>query len=134
MWLDELLKWQRCLLPAKVVEAARTNKQFLWRTNCSKSKEYRDEVVYVTDLPNKQDYSPFEEHFDTMKSMPSSSVVSFHNLSRTSTLVVPKPLPYKNYATIRDFTRTAPLQQQQALWKLVALEAQRLMRQGAYCT
>ena len=133
LWENQLSEWaHKSAGPASIIAAAKTNRQFLWRTNkcevlASKSKLFMDEIVYVNNLPKQQDYSQFEEHFNDASS---KLVVSFANLSGTSILVVPTPMPGKNFATISDFTREASLLQKQALWKQVAFEVHRLVQKG----
>jgi len=63
----------------------------------------------------KQDYSSFQEHFGKSRD---NQAVSFLGFSG-STLIspVPKGTDYKN---ISQFTKNAPEEQQQALWKEVA--------------
>ena len=68
------------------------------------------------DLDVRADSRDFQAHFN-----PGADVVSFDNLGRDALLVVPCPVSdTANYSHIGAFHRTAPEQQQHALWQTVA--------------
>ena len=65
---------------------------------------------------SNQDYSSFQDHI-TENTDP--HVLSFLNYSEDAILIVPTPLPGKDYKNISKFTENAPIEQQQKLWKEV---------------
>jgi hypothetical protein len=53
---------------------------------------------------------------------------SFLNKSGNALLVIPLPVPGKNYGTIKDFIDNAPGIQQSEFWKLVAQEVKSVLK------
>lgn len=76
------------------------------------------EFVVLNDawLDRQANPRPFIEYIADVK----KSVVSFPSLGKDAHLVVPSNLsPEANYCHLASFTRTAPLSQQQELWRMV---------------
>ncbi|WP_223788195.1 DUF6940 family protein [Marinicella meishanensis] len=76
------------------------------------------EFVVLADrwLERQANPRPFQAYISDA----TKSVVAFPSLGKDAHLVVPSNLdPSANYCHLASFTRTAPLDQQQALWQLV---------------
>lgn len=72
------------------------------------------------------DKATFADYFDT-KTAP-DGIVSFVNLGGDALLVVPSPYSRDaDYSDLPAFFRNAPLEQQRALWRVVASQAKRLL-------
>lgn len=74
----------------------------------------------LVNYPRLQEVSPNPNPFQRYFANADSSVVTFDNLGRDATLVAPCPLAEPSaYTQIANFSRTAPLSQQIALWQAV---------------
>lgn len=88
--------------------------------------EYKQLFRTNTKLPFAQNKKDFQEQINKSQN---KYVVSFINLSKDTILVVPMPIPGKNYATLRDFIDNAPEIQQKYFWRKVAELATELMNE-----
>lgn len=71
------------------------------------------------------DVNAFRYYFST-----NEPIVNFGNLGGDALLVVPVPISeHNNYAHIAGFVRNVPLEQKRALWKTVAKEYEKKLRQ-----
>ena len=121
-WRFKLTRWENGFTfsyPSRL-----KNTRFMYETSfCDAGayNAYREEFIPSPDLQSirRQDYSPFATHL-TNNSDP--NVTSFLNLSGDTLLVIPVPVPGKNYTTIKDFTDNAPRPQQVAFWQRAAHE------------
>lgn len=75
-------------------------------------------ILDSPELSDQPDSHSFEEHF--VKANADEGAVVFANLRRDAILIVPCPRTTMSaYAHLAAFVRTAPSEQQDALWKLV---------------
>ena len=102
---------------------------FMWNTNNSVNAIYDEEYLECPSLPLHQDYSPFQKFINESND---TNVVSFHNLSKDTILVVPMPRKNKNFATLKHFVDNASHQQQVAFWKHVAQLLESSVDDGYY--
>lgn len=106
------------------------------------------------DVHSKSDPSAFEKHFHKQKQKnPTSTITHFQNLSHTAILVVPLPFSFKDnnnnskyYSHISSFIHAHPSsntqehqqrmtylhQQQGDIWRVVAEQIQKSMRNGFF--
>jgi len=97
-------------------------KAFIWETspvykNISESK-FEEVFIENESLENAiEDSSPFNKYLTDSK-----NVVSFENLRKDCTLVVPIPRENKKYTSIKLFIDNASVKQQKKFWKRVAKE------------
>jgi hypothetical protein len=81
-------------------------------------RQFEFAILDSPELPDLPDPHSFEEHFANAD--PDEGVVSFENLGRDAILIVPCPrATMPAYAHLAAFVRTAPVDQQHALWKVV---------------
>lgn len=125
MWNDVLDNWENGIVlkyPKQLKE------RFEWNTSVLKeNSRYKQTFRTNINLPNKQDYSAFQEY---IKKTQNKYVVAFPSLSQGTILVVPIPRPGKNYVTLKDFIDNAPLTQQKEFWKKVSEVARQYMKLG----
>lgn len=89
----------------------------MWNTNNSSKEIFEEEYLECPTLPTYQDYSQFQKYIEKSKN---KHVVSFHNLSKDTILVIPMPRKNRNFATLKHFVDYASKTQQVAFWKHVA--------------
>jgi len=94
---------------------------FFWEMPalCSSMLEQPFECVFV-DSPDLVMVDPEPLHFQAYYAGAHNRIADFENLGGDALLVVPEPLDACSaYAHIADFSRSAPLKQQCALWRRV---------------
>ena len=124
LWSDVLNNWEKGV-PLKYPKTVKG--RFLWNTSVLKNDgkvPFKQTFRKNNDLPETQNKKDFQEH---IKKSHNKYVVSFPNLSKDTMLVVPMPIPGKNYATLKDFIDNAPQIQQEEFWKKVATVAKNFM-------
>jgi hypothetical protein len=124
LWSDVLTNWEKGI-PLKYPKTVKG--RFLWNTSVLKNDgktPFKQTFRKNNDLPETQNKKDFQEH---IKKSHNKYVVSFPNLSKDTMLVVPMPIPGKNYATLKDFIDNAPQIQQEEFWKKVATVAKNFM-------
>jgi hypothetical protein len=102
--------------------------RFQWNTSVLKNEgnvKYLETFRINKELAATQNAQDFEEYFKKSKN---KHVVSFMNLGNDTMLVVPMPVPGKNYVTLKDFIDNASYKQQQEFWKKVAKVARKCMK------
>ena len=123
MWRsnDSFCHWYTELLTQSGFEA------FFWETpavtKMTATQNYEHVLVSAPSLTQLgPDSSSFFEKF---QESPSSSVVTFSNLSRDAVLVVPKPVDHStDYAHLAKFLRNASQAQSRELWRALGFAAQ----------
>lgn len=101
--------------------------KFQWNTSVLKNNgdcEYKESFRIEPNLPDAQDFTPFQEYITQSKN---KYVISFPNLSNDTILIIPTPKRGKNYATLYDFSRNGSKTQQREFWRKVANEARNFM-------
>lgn len=89
--------------------------------------EYKYALIENSNLNNiNQDCTPFNEYIRTNYS---HYTISFYNLSKTAKLIIPTPIPGKNFTTLKDFIDNAPKHIQHEFWKHVAREVRQMKKQ-----
>jgi hypothetical protein len=124
LWSDVLNNWEKGI-PLKYPKTVKG--RFLWNTSVLKNDgkvPFKQTFRKNNDLPETQNKKDFQEY---IKKSENKYVVSFPNLSKDTMLVVPMPIPGKNYATLKDFIDNAPQIQQEEFWKKVATVAKNFM-------
>ena len=124
LWSDVLNNWEKGI-PLKYPKTVKG--RFLWNTSVLKNYgkvPFKQTFRKNNDLPETQNKKDFQEH---IKKSENKYVVSFPNLSKDTMLVVPMPIPGKNYVTLKDFIDNAPQIQQEEFWKKVATVAKNFM-------
>ena len=96
---------------------------FRWETPAatvaSLDQAFESVVVEDPSIDSPPDPEPFAEHLERAGDR---TVIRFANLGGDATLVVPCPLaPSSAYVHLAAFVRNAPADQQEALWREVAL-------------
>ena len=103
---------------------------YFWRTSVLNSKrdlEYKEEFLEDERLLNKkQGVKPFSEYLD--KNKDEKYAISFPNLSGDTTLVIPIPRKSKKFTNLFHFMNKASEIQKRELWKKVALEANKMLK------
>ena len=92
---------------------------FIWRTNAvypDENQIFNEEFVVRPSLKRPQNYDDFQNQFLTH----TGSVIVFPNLSEDTILVVPRPVPNKNFSTLKTFIDTASYSLQQTFWRTVS--------------
>ena len=126
MWKDVLSNWENGI-PMQYPKNIRG--KFQWNTSVLKNNGdsiYKETFRTNHRLALDQDETDFLEHIHNSDN---EHVVAFPNLSKDTMLVIPMPVPGKNYATLRDFIDNASEIQQQEFWKKVAEVAKQFMNE-----
>lgn len=126
MWNDVLASWENGI---PFTYPSHIKNSFEWNTSVLKTgrEEYKERFKINKNLPTVQNFYEFQEYIAKSKN---KHVVSFPNLNGDTMLIVPMPVPGKNYATLKDFIDNAPQIQQQEFWKRVAKVAKNRMKKG----
>ena len=120
LWNDVLADWANGIGPKYPKQM---KGRFQWNTSVLKNggkSVFAQSFRTNAKLPSTQNTKDFKEYI--LKST-NKYATAFPNLSKDTMLVIPMPVRGHNYATLRDFTDTAPEIQQQEFWKKVALVA-----------
>jgi hypothetical protein len=83
------------------------------------------EIFRDDGLAEEQDYTSFNEKFPVDKNC---DVISFKNLTGTTSLIVPCPDDGKNYAHLALFNKNATDSKKKILWKKVAEEINNIIK------
>ena len=123
-WSEVLSKWES----GEVMKFPSSIKnKFQWNTSVLKNNgdcEYKESFRIEPDLPDIQDFTPFQEYITQSKN---KYVISFPNLSNDTILIIPTPKRGKNYATLYHFSNNSSKTQQREFWRKVAIEARKFM-------
>jgi hypothetical protein len=126
-WSEILSQWDSGNYP-KIPSHLKS--PYFWRTSVLKSKkdlEYKEEFLEDERLLNaKEDSTPFLEHLNKKKD--EKYAISFPNLSGDTTLVIPIPRKIKKFTNLFYFMNKASEIQKRELWKKVALEANKMLK------
>jgi hypothetical protein len=101
-------------------------KSYLWETppitQASRNRDF-EFVLLATPVSSRQpDRERYRDYYESDNA--DSGVVVFDNLGGDTKLVVPSPLrPKADYSNLAAFFAEAPLEQQRALWRVVARTA-----------
>lgn len=119
-WNDVLQDWENGIPFRYPTRMKKQKSGFQWNTSVlmkNGKSSFREKFRTNTDLPDTQTYTAFQEHLVDSKKM---DAISFENPSKDTMLVIPVPKRGHNYATLKHFVDTAPMEQQIAFWKEVA--------------
>jgi hypothetical protein len=94
---------------------------YRWETPpITSATQDRDFEFVLVDTPGLVDPADAGAFADKFRKAAGASVVSFENLGKDATLIVPCPLdPNAGYSHLADFVRTAPERQKHELWQAV---------------
>lgn len=131
-WKEVLLEWENGNYPKMPLNI---KKPFLWRTSVISNKEdlpYIEEFTEDKRLEGrKQDYSPFLKSPSSLLSKKNENkkyAIYSINLPKDTILVIPKPRKNKNFTNIFYFMKEASNLQQKELWKLVAKQTRKMLK------
>ena len=131
-WNNVLNHWENGKIPKIPINL---KKPFIWRTNRINKNEdlvYKEEFIEDKRLFNiKQDYSPFLKKPCQLlhkKHSHEKYIISSLNLNKDTILIIPKPRKNKTFTTLFHFMNEASQLQQKKLWKKVALETKKFLK------
>ena len=129
-WRDKIIEWYNGKPLQYPSELKKKNGFFYYSTCCDRNLENEYQESFDTNwaswwaLPKNQDFSKFNEFINNSSNLYSVGFFSKRTKknSRSSFLIIPKPLNnnFSNYAHLKLFIDTAPIQQQIELWRYVA--------------
>ena len=126
-WSEVLLQWESGNYP-KIPSNIKS--PYFWRTSVQSNKKdlvYKEEFIEDERLLTaKEDLKPFSEHFN--KNKDEKYAISFPNLSGDTMLVVPIPRKSKRFTNMFYFMNSASEIQKRELWKKVAIEARKFLK------
>ena len=132
LWSDVLTNWENGIPFTYPENLKEKNVRFHWNTSPLTEKMNTTFIQKFKEnnaLPKRQNKNAFKDKLSEAEKKGKQHATSFPNLSGDTVLVVPMPRTGKSYVTLKDFTDNAPMKQQQELWKLVAREAKKQVKE-----
>lgn len=103
---------------------------YVWETppvsTKSTNRAFEFVIIKTPVYWEEPDLLTFKSYFDSKN--PNQGIVTFLNLGGDATLIVPSPVRHNaNYSSMANFFSEAPIEQQEAIWKVTANELKRLI-------
>ena len=117
-WGEVLTEWRRgnyLDIKSKSLEKYR----ILFKPFESKDSLFEYELIPEENLSDVQDFSVYSNHLSDIPKYKNS--ISFMNPSNKTMLIIPKPVKYKNFSHIGNFTEYASETHKKSLYKNIAM-------------